>query len=240
MGERKFVQMVQVTRPKRLPCPYTCMIKTFKNLWDRKTDNLETLYAASGSRVLPSLFKWWPCVDHDLFYSKVKFGPFCFCMGKCLNCRFLRNYWSLWGGSQINEVYDNLWQPTVNVIHWLLSKITQIQHFQTSLPQKTPDYWSQISYGASVGCWEWKCVQMFQVRLAGKKSPSSEPRGWWPWKLGIQHQVLRYFQIYSVDDPWLTLTIFMSQICFLMLLHGWKLIQHNYRLIVMYFQACSN
>ena len=31
-----------------------------------KADDLETWYAASGARV-PSLFKWWPWVDHDLF-----------------------------------------------------------------------------------------------------------------------------------------------------------------------------
>ena len=30
-----------------------------------KGDDLETWYAASDARVLPSLFKWWPWVDHD-------------------------------------------------------------------------------------------------------------------------------------------------------------------------------
>ena len=57
--------------------------KNLKNLhWNQKADDLETWYAASCARVLPSLFKWWPWVDHDLFYGKVKFGPLCFCMGK--------------------------------------------------------------------------------------------------------------------------------------------------------------
>ena len=57
--------------------------------------------------------KWWPWVHLDLFYSKVKIFLFCFCMGKCLNCRFLRNYWSLLEVStycQINvnmTIYDN-------------------------------------------------------------------------------------------------------------------------------------
>ena len=51
-------------------------------LRNQKPDDLETCYAASGARVLPSLFKWWPWVDPDLFYGKVKFGPLCFCMGK--------------------------------------------------------------------------------------------------------------------------------------------------------------
>ena len=85
MGERKFVQMVQVTWPRWLQCPYMeNMVKTLKNLllWNQKADDLETWYAASGAQVLLSLFKWWPWVDLDLFYSKVKFGPLCFCMGK--------------------------------------------------------------------------------------------------------------------------------------------------------------
>ena len=51
-------------------------------LRNQKADDLESWYAASGVRVLPSLFKWWPWVDLHLFYAKVKFGPLCFCMGK--------------------------------------------------------------------------------------------------------------------------------------------------------------
>ena len=60
------------------------MVKSLKNLhlWNQKTDDLETWYASLGARVLPSFLKWWPWVDHDLFYDKVKFGPLCFCMGK--------------------------------------------------------------------------------------------------------------------------------------------------------------
>ena len=51
-------------------------------LRNQKADDLESWYATSGARVLPSLFKWWPWVDLDLFYGKVKFGPLCFCLGK--------------------------------------------------------------------------------------------------------------------------------------------------------------
>ena len=82
MGEQKCVQMVQVTWPRWPPCPY--MVKILKNLLLRNqtADDLETWYVALGSRVLPSLFKWWPWVDLDIFYGKVKFGPLCFCMGK--------------------------------------------------------------------------------------------------------------------------------------------------------------
>ena len=81
-GGTKVVQTVLVTWPRWLPCPY--MVKSLKNLLlrNQKTDDLETWHAASSVPVLPSLFKWWPWVDLDLFYSKVKFGPMCFCMGK--------------------------------------------------------------------------------------------------------------------------------------------------------------
>ena len=58
------------------------MVKTFKILFlkNQKADDLETWYAASSAPLLPSLLKWWPWVDLDLFYGKVKYGPLCFCM----------------------------------------------------------------------------------------------------------------------------------------------------------------
>ena len=70
-----------------------------------------------------------------------------------------------------------------------------------------------------------------------QKSFSSEPRGRWL-KLGIQHRVLEYYQ-YFICWPWDDLDYFLwqGQICFRMLLHGWKLIQHW---VLMYFQVCSN
>ena len=56
--------------------------KNLKNLIFQKrwADCLETWYVASSNCVLPSLFKWWTCAD--LFYGKVKFGPFGFWMRK--------------------------------------------------------------------------------------------------------------------------------------------------------------
>ena len=58
--------------------------KTLKNifLWNQKAADFESWCAALGTWVLPNLFKWWPWVDLDLFYGKVKFGPLCFYMGK--------------------------------------------------------------------------------------------------------------------------------------------------------------
>ena len=51
-------------------------------LWNQKADDLESWYAALGTRILPNLFKWWPLVDLDLFYGNVQFGPLCFSIGK--------------------------------------------------------------------------------------------------------------------------------------------------------------
>ena len=71
-GERKFVQTVQVTWPSWPLCRY--MVKTLKNLlcWNQKTDDLESWTSASDTRVLPSLLKWCPWVDTDIFYAKFK------------------------------------------------------------------------------------------------------------------------------------------------------------------------
>ena len=59
-------------------------MQTLKNLLlrNQKADDLEIGMQYQVRRVLPSLFKWWPWGDLDLFYDKVKFGPLCFCMGK--------------------------------------------------------------------------------------------------------------------------------------------------------------
>ena len=69
----KFVQMFEVTLPRWLPVPY--MVKTFKNLFlrNQETDDLETWYTASGTQVLPNLFKSWLWVDIDHFYDMAKF-----------------------------------------------------------------------------------------------------------------------------------------------------------------------
>ena len=66
-----------------------------------------------------------------------------------------------------------------------------------------------------------------------KTSPSSEQSGRWPWNLVYvigYSSTTKFVQLMILDWPWPFL--WHDQICFLMLLHGWKLIQH----IVMYFK----
>ena len=129
------------------------------------------------------------------------------------------------------------------VIHWPLSKVTQIQHFQASLPQKPLGCLKPNFIWSLNGMLGWKFVQMFRVtwpRLfpnpygKNQKSPSLEPRGRWHWNLvySIRYSgTTRIIQMMTLGWPW----PFLWQIYFPMLLHGWKLIQH----IVIYFQACS-
>ena len=74
----------------------------------------------------------------------------------------------------------------------------------------------------------WKTSKIF---FFGTKRPMTL-------KLGIEHQVLEYYKCFhmlTLGWPWPIL--WQGQICFRMLLHGWKLIQHW---VLMYFQVCSN
>ena len=116
LEERKFVQMVLVTWSRWLPCPY--MVKAFKNLhlWNQKADDLETWYAGLGTRVLRSLFKWWPWVDLDLFYTN---GP-----GHMTNMATMPM-----NGKNLKKNLLLLWNQEAD------DPVTQIQYFQTSFPQ---------------------------------------------------------------------------------------------------------
>ena len=93
-GKRKFVQMVQVTWPRWQPCPY--LVKNIKILlWNQKTNDLETWCATSGVQVLPSLFKWWPWVDLDLFYGTARSNliPYAFVWEKGKTNDFQKLLW---------------------------------------------------------------------------------------------------------------------------------------------------
>ena len=98
------------------------------------------------------------------------------------------------------------------------------------------------------GILEWKFVQMFRVTwprwLPGsymvkiwKKNPSSEPRSRWSWNLIYSFgysSTTKFLQMKTLGWPCPFLR--HGQICFVLLLHGWKLIQH----IIIYFEGYSN
>ena len=100
---------------------------------------------------------------------------------------------------------------------------------------------SNVHNRASMGYREWKLFEMIQVTwpcpymvknfFFGTKRPMTL-------KLGIQHRVFEYYQCFHmiiIDWPWPFL--WQGQICFRVLLHRWKLIQHW---VLMYYQVCSN
>ena len=92
-------------------------------------------------------------------------------------------------------VHEPLWISKVKVIHWLWSKVTQIQHFKTSFPKKKTLDWLKPYFMWSLhGMEEWKQVQMVYITRPRwqpcpymlknlSKSSSLEPKGRWTWNL---------------------------------------------------------
>ena len=54
--------------------------KNIKNLllWNQKADDLESWYTALGTRVLPSMFKWWPWLTLTYLKARSNFVPYAF------------------------------------------------------------------------------------------------------------------------------------------------------------------
>ena len=126
------------------------------------------------------------------------------------------------------------------------SKVSQVQHFQTSFAQK-PLGWLKSNFIWSLhGMWGMKICSNVPGHMTmptyGKKKNFKnllfrihEADDLETWYTGSGPRVLPMF---SCDDPGLTLTIFWQcQICFRLLLHRWTLIQHW---VLMYFQVYSN
>ena len=132
----------------------------------------------------------------------------------------------------------------VKVIHWPSSKVTQIQHFQTSFAQKTLGWLKPNFIWSLHGMWGMKICSnvpgQMTMPIYGEKISKIffGTKRLMTLKLGIQHWVLEYYQCFhmiTLGWPWPFL--WQDQICFRMLLHEWKLIQHW---VLMYFQVCSN
>ena len=75
-------------------------------------------------------------------------------------------------------------------------------------------------------------VKTFKNHLL-RNQEADDLETWYIYSIGYS-STTKFVQMMTLGWPWPFL--WHGQICFLMLLHGWKLVQH----IVKYFQACSN
>ena len=114
----------------------------------------------------------------------------------------------------------------VKVIHWPLSKITQIQHFKLLFLKKktTSQLKPNIEPPWDIGMKICSNVLGHITKMVKNIKKTSEPRGRWPWNLvySIGTQVLPdLFKWWH----WVDLDHFydMVKLVFVMLLHGWKL-----------------
>ena len=64
------------TWPRWPPC--SKLGKNILLLWNQKADDLESWYAASGTRVLPGMFKWWPGLTLTYFMARSSFFSYAF------------------------------------------------------------------------------------------------------------------------------------------------------------------
>ena len=117
---------------------------------------------------------------------------------------------------QIND-YMTIYDNPMSGHSLTLVQDSTFSNFSSSKP---PGYWSQISYGASMGCWEWNVVQMFRVKNGQdgfrahickkntSKSPFSEPRGRWHrnliYSIGYS-STFKFVQMMTLGWPWLFL-----------------------------------
>ena len=96
------------------------------------------------------LFKWWPKVDLDPFYTKVNFGHLGYCMGKSDNYIFFLNYYSLrspsWSKHSTKCVNEVKWVSNVKVIVWSLPKVTQSSKLKLVFLKNSLVILNQISY----------------------------------------------------------------------------------------------
>ena len=241
--------MLYVTWPRWPPCPY--MIKTFKNLllWNQKLEWLWNLvcgfsYSSTTKFVQIMIRSWpWPILQQGQIWSLL------FLNGKDLQEIIEASEVKVGTYSQINvymTIYDNRWSRSFIDLcpRSLRFNIFKLLFLKKSLGCLKPNFiWSLH------GMLGWKYVQMFRVTCP-KWCPgpymiktfknhlrNQEALNRWPWNLVYSIGYLgttKFVQMMTLGWPWPFL--WQGQICFLMLLHGWKLIQH----IVMYFQACSN
>ena len=133
MGERKLVQMVQVTRSRWPPYPY--MVKNFKNFFSG-TERPMTLKLGMQHRVL----EYYQVCSNDApwltltyFTARSNLVAYAFVWEKVKTMAFSETIVvydiNIGRCSQLNE-YMKLWVPNVKVIHWPCSKSLSFNIFK--------------------------------------------------------------------------------------------------------------
>ena len=197
-------------------------------------------------QVLPRLFKLWPWVDLDLFYTKVKFGHIGFCMGKSENYLFFGNYCSL--GSQSCLKHSAKW---LNEVEYQRSRsFFDLVKGHSDLNVKT--FFSQRQLGhlkpkliwKLKGEWEWNFIQMrwvtwqswppcpYMVKMLKNLLQKQDQ---WPWNLVcsiVYASTIKVVQIMTLGWPWPILR--QGQIWLHRLLYGRK-----WKLFVFFGNYCS-
>ena len=123
---------------KLASCPY--MVKTLKNLWNQKADDLETslepkgrwpwnfvciIRCSSTSKFVQMMtLGWpWPILQQGQIWSlMLLYGK------RVKQWIFQKQLLTKW--------HEPIWISKIKIIHWPWSKVTQIQHLQTSFPLK--------------------------------------------------------------------------------------------------------
>ena len=217
-GERKFVQMVLVTWPRWPPYPY--IVKTLKSLLlrNQKANDFETWYAASGTWVIPNLFKWWSWVDLDLFYARSNLVPYAFVWQKGKTMDFSETIVvydvKVCRCSKLNDNMNLYEYPRSRSFNDLGPRSLRLNIFKFLFLRNCVADWSQILCGASMGWGNESLINglSHMTNMANmpiycknlkKKSSSLEPKGRWPWSwyAALGSQVLpRLFKWWSWND----------------------------------------
>ena len=174
---------------------------------ESKADDLETCYAAFGTEVLPNLSKWWPWVHLDTFYSNFNFGPFC--LENHLYCRLLET--------------DEFYEVKVGTCRQINEDMTICDYSRSR---------SFIDL-----CPRSLRFNIFKLFFSETAKPIGDQISYGASMGCGERKFVQMFQIIWPCPYMVKNFKRQGQICFLMLLHGWTLIQHW---VLMYFQVCSN
>ena len=150
-----------------------------------------------------------------------------------------------WHVHSTKWVHEPFWISKVKVIHWPSSRVTQIQHFQTSFAQKPLSRLKPNFIWSFHAIWKMKiCSNVpghMTMPIFGEKlqqsSSSEQYRDQWLWNLVyiIGHSstsnVLIWWPLIDLDHFYDRVKLVSECFC---------MVESFYSIVLMYFQVCSN